>query len=113
MKLSGLVVLLICCVAAAPATTKPSTAPTTAPTTAPEAILAQLSDAKVEHDRALAAAKESLLGAIDARLNAAADAGDLKMVQVLQAVKQSAERDGSVPDSTPDAAVKAAKTMYV
>jgi hypothetical protein len=100
--------LLIGCIAAGPAT-----APTSAPSTAPEAILAQLSDAKLERERALAAAKESLVATIDARLNAAADAGDLKSVQVLQAVKLSAERDGTVPDSTPDSAVKAAKTTYV
>ena len=109
MNLFRFVLLLIGSVAAAAA---PATAPTSAPATAPEAILSQLADAKVEHERALAAAKESLLGTIDARLNAAADAGDLKMVQVLQAVKRSAENDGTVPDTTPDSAVKAAKTAY-
>ncbi len=74
-----------------------------------EAIPVKLEAAKVAHQAELKAARKNLVAAIDVRLNAAADSGNLAAVQALQRAKFKAARDGSVADNVTDASVLAAK----
>jgi hypothetical protein len=67
--------------------------------------MTQLESAKYARERAVAAAHRSIGAAIDSRLDAAADAGDLAMVQSLAAAKVTVARDGSLPDDVKDPAV--------
>jgi hypothetical protein len=95
-----------------PSVTKPAAA--TAPAAVASAadahtIAGRLEAAKAAHEQALAAARRIFVAAIDARLNAAADAGDLAGVQSFQAAKIKAAHDGSLADTITDPAVVAAK----
>jgi hypothetical protein len=72
----------------------------------------RLEAAKTAHQNAIAAARRVFVAAIDARLNAAADAGDLAGVQSFQAAKIKAGHDGSLAETIKDDAVlQAKKTM--
>lgn len=74
-----------------------------------DAIAAQLEAAKALHQKEVTAARRALVAAIDTRLNAAVDAGELTTVQTMQTVKTRAARDGTIPEDMKDPAVLAAK----
>ncbi len=74
-----------------------------------DAVAAKLDGAKATWAAEVTAAKRALVGAVDARLNAAADAGDLNGVQALQSAKVKAATDGTVEASITDPSVLAAK----
>lgn len=68
-----------------------------------DAIYDRLQQAKADHDKTVANAKQKLLDVIEARMSAAADAGDLKKVKSLQAAKASVAAEnkvGDIKDST-------------
>jgi hypothetical protein len=75
-------------------------------------IAATLKQAKAAHEQGIADAKATLLGAIDAHINAAAGAGDLKTVTALRSAKAAAAVDGTIPADVKDPAILAAKTRY-
>ncbi len=77
-----------------------------------DAIPAKLDAAKVAHQAEIKAARKNLVSAIDVRLNAAADAGNLAAVQMLQSAKFKAGRDGSVGENVIDASILAAKKSF-
>jgi tetratricopeptide (TPR) repeat protein len=77
-----------------------------------DSVPAKLEAAKSDHVAALAKARQALVTAIDARLNAAADSGDLNTVKTLQIVKTSAARDGSIAADVKDTSIIAAKSRY-
>ena len=79
---------------------------------APDAIAQALTLAKAQHRQAIDDAKKALLGVIDQRINAAADAGNLTLVQSLQVVKATAAVDGTVSDNEKDFVILIAKTHY-
>jgi len=78
-----------------------------------DGIPAKLDAARATREREMAAARRALVSAIDVRLNAAADAGDLEGVQSLQSVKLKAARDGSIPDDLKDDAILAARKQML
>jgi hypothetical protein len=78
----------------------------------PEYIAQQLEAAKAQHRQDIDAAKGALLKTIDARINAATDAGDLAGVQALQSVQATASVDGTVPADVKDVGVAQGKKTY-
>jgi hypothetical protein len=76
-----------------------------------DTIPARMEGAKEAHAKEIAAARRVLVSAIDARLNAAADAGNLSGVQALQAAKIQAARDGSIAEAVTDESVHTAKKL--
>jgi len=80
-------------------------APPPAASPGPEDIPSRLEDAKAEHEKDVATARRGLLAAIDTRLNAAADAGDLPLAQSMQAAKLKAAENGTIPDDVTDPAI--------
>ncbi len=86
--------------------------PTTAPATATETPDAKLEHGKQTYSQATDSSKRFLLVAIDSRISAATDAGDLKLVESLQSARAVAQVDGSIPDAVKDPVILAAKTRY-
>jgi len=76
-------------------------APTTGPAGA-EDVMAQLDTAKSETARVVTAARRAVAKMLDARLDAAADAGDLALVQSLAAARVSVVRTGALPEDIKD-----------
>jgi hypothetical protein len=74
-----------------------------------DAFATRLESAKAAYAAELAAARRRLVGALDARLNAAADAGDLNAVQLLQSAKVKAATDGTLDEAVKDELVLATK----
>jgi hypothetical protein len=94
-----------------PSVTKPAT-PTPVKVVATgdaDTIPGRLEAAKAAHEINVAVDRRIFVAAIDARLNAAADAGDLAGVQTFQAAKIKAAHDGSLADTITDPAILAAK----
>lgn len=83
--------------------------PATAPVTNADTVAARLDSAKAAYTSQVTAAHRQLSRAIDQRLNAAADAGDLDKVKLLQSAKVKAATDGTVDPSITDEGVLAAK----
>lgn len=81
----------------------------TSPIPTPEAIGKELDAAKTQYRLATANDTAVLLEAIDKRINAATDAGNLALVKALQGVRTTAATVGTVPDDAKDAAVVVAK----
>jgi hypothetical protein len=96
----------ICRIAVAQTPASAATQPAT------DAIAQALTLAKAQHRQAIDDAKKALLGVIDQRINAAADAGDLTLVQSLQVVKATAAVDGTVSDNEKDFVILIAKNHY-
>jgi len=71
-----------------------------------------LAQAKAKYNESISASKKALISTIAARINIAADAGDLKTVVSLRAVMNSAEADGSIPSETTDPSILEAKARY-
>src|SRR5208282_2931516 len=93
--------LTICSVAPAQVTTQPA-----------DPIAKELDAANTQHSQAVDDANKELLLAIDQRINAAADSGDLSLVQSLQAIRTKAQTEGAVPGYVDDAAVRGANNEY-
>jgi hypothetical protein len=74
--------------------------------------LAALDREKARYNESLAYSKNELISVIDARLNGAANAGDLKAVISLRAAEATAKKDGSLPDGTRDSFVLEANARY-
>jgi hypothetical protein len=74
-----------------------------------DSIPSRLAAAKAAWAKEIADARRVLVATTDARLNAAADAGDLEAVQSLQSAKIKASLDGTLPQDTKDPTVLAAK----
>jgi len=87
-------------------------APVDPGTTAANTVPAKLEAARAEYMATLAKARQTLVAAIDARMNAAADSGDLSAVESLQLAKISAARDGSVTEDAKDPSIVSAKARY-
>ena len=101
------------------ATTMPTSEPTSEPTTQgtsgpviADPIIVNLDRAKTNYRKSLSDWKQALLAAIDGRIAAAADAGDLNLVMSLKALRAKAEADGSIPANEKDPSIRAAKTRY-
>jgi hypothetical protein len=88
---------------------KPVAAAPSAAASSPADIPGRLEDAKAQHEKDVATARRGLLAAIDTRLNAAADAGDLPLAQSMQAAKLKAAENGTIPDDVTDPAILDAK----
>lgn len=82
--------------------------PTRAPTTRPDAIGSALEAAKAAYAKEVAAARDAYVASLDARINAAEDAGNLKEVELFQAAKRQARVDGSLPDDQSDPTIRGA-----
>ena len=78
----------------------------------PEAIAANLDKAKADYNQSIADAKKALVAAIDARITAATQSGDLKTVTALRPVRATADADGSVSPDLADPAIQAAKSRF-
>jgi hypothetical protein len=78
-----------------------------------DTIPGRLDTAKAAYMADISNARRALVSAVDARYNAAADAGDLATVESLQAAKASAARDGTVGDEVKDPAIITAKAKMV
>jgi hypothetical protein len=92
--------------------TPSAAAPSDAGPLTPERIGARLDRAKTDYLSSVDGAKRELVAAVDRRLSAATDAGDLAQVQSLQAIKSTAETDASIPDDVKDTSLIQAKTRY-
>lgn len=73
--------------------------------TRPATIDVQLEVAKAVHARDVAAARAAYITTIDARLNAAEDAGNLAQVELILAAKHLATDDGALPAELKDPAI--------
>ena len=97
---------------AKPLTTNSDTASSDGAVPAGPDIAARLDRAKSDYGSAIAESRKALLSAVDARLNAATDAGDLHAVQSLQAVKTSLERGGTISSDAKDPSILTAQAHY-
>jgi hypothetical protein len=75
-------------------------------------VRARLEGAKSDYTSSISDSRKALSGAVDSRLNAAIDAGDLKTVQALQAAKSTLDSGGAIPADVKDSAIIAAKAHY-
>lgn len=83
--------------------------PTTSPATSPSSpIAASLEAAKAAHAKQVTAARDAYIAAINVRINAAEDAGNLAEVETFQAAKRQATTDGSLPDDLKDVTIRGA-----
>ena len=74
-----------------------------------EAIVTKLDAAKAEYAKSLEGVRKKLGMAVEGRLKAAQDSGDLKAVETLTAVKKALEAEGKLPDGVTDTPIKLAK----
>lgn len=79
--------------------------PTSGPATRPSPIGSALETAKREHTNEVASAQAAYVAVIDARLNAAEDAGNLAETELLLAAKRRELADGSLPEDQKDPAI--------
>ncbi len=78
----------------------------------PEAVGLVLELARSDYQQAVGDAKKTLLQAIDARINTATNAGDLKAVTKLEAARAAADSDAPLPEGFNDVAVLSAESRY-
>ncbi len=78
----------------------------------PAAVGLLLERAKADYRQAVADAKHALVLAIEARIDASSDAGDLNAVTSLQAARAAAQTDAAFADGFSDAAVLSAESRY-
>jgi hypothetical protein len=87
-------------------------APATQNTTTPAAIAQTLSQAKAQYRTDVNEATQKLVAKVDARLNAAMNAGDLPTAQTSQAMKDALKTNGQIPEHPTDTAIIAAVADY-
>src|SRR5690349_20158055 len=71
-----------------------------------DAILDKLETAKTENAKAVDDAKVKLISAIEGRIKAVTDKGDLKAVESLTEVKKAVADEGKLPEGVTDATVR-------
>src|SRR5262245_15021832 len=72
-------------------------------------IVEKLDAAKAQYAKSLDDIRKKLDMAVETRLKAAQNSGDLKAVETLTAIRKALDTDGKVPDGVTDTAIKLAK----